>query len=48
MVLLTHVEISRSELNGSLDYKLKPDKKYVQGVFSLYKSFLFYKMYPFW
>ena len=36
-----NVEISRSELNGSLDYKLKPDKKkIIQGVFFFKKIFL--------
>ena len=41
------MEISRSELNGSLDYKLKPDsKKIVQGVFSLKNLSYFIKCTP--
>ena len=42
-----NVEIRRSELNGSLDYKLKPDsKKIVQGVFSLKNLSYFIKCTP--
>ena len=42
-----NVEISRSELNGSLDYKVKPDiKKIVQGVFSLKNLSYFIKCTP--